>query len=148
MGLYRLVYCSAAADNLTLEDVKDISRKASLNNAKRAISGALLFCEGKFLQTLEGGIHEINHTLSRIMQDPRHHDVKIIEFKRISKRTFRGWDMSLAFFATAREFQAEYGKYSATRDFDPLALEAESCVELLFELIEKHRRNPLTMSAA
>lgn len=148
MGLYRLVYCSIAADTLSLDDVKEISRKASLNNAKRAISGALLFCEGKFLQTLEGGLHEVNYTLARIMQDARHCDIKLIEFKRIAKRTFRGWDMSLVFFATAREFQAEHSKYSATREFDPLALEPDSCVELLRELTEKHHRNPLTMSAA
>ncbi|MFN3427974.1 MAG: BLUF domain-containing protein [Candidatus Thermochlorobacter sp.] len=148
MGLYRLVYYSVASDTLSLEDVKEISRKASLNNAKRAISGALLFCEGKFLQTLEGGIHEVNYTLSRIMQDSRHKDIKLLEFKRIAKRAFRGWDMSLVFFATAREFQAEYSKYSAVREFDPLALEPESCVELLHELVEKNKRNPLTMSAA
>ncbi|MCS7012186.1 MAG: BLUF domain-containing protein [Chloroherpetonaceae bacterium] len=146
MSLYRLVYCSLASETLTLEDVKEISRKASLNNAKRAISGGLLYCESQFLQVLEGGLEEVNYTFSRIVRDERHHDIKLIEFGKIPKRLFRGWDMSLVFFATAREFQSEYSKFSATRDFNPLSLDGNACAELVFELLEKQRRNPLTLA--
>lgn len=148
MALHRLVYCSIASETLTLEDVKEISRKASLNNAKRAISGGLLYCESQFLQVLEGGLEEVNHTFSRIVRDERHYDLRLIEFGKIPKRRFRGWDMSLVFFATAREFQSEYSKYSAKREFDPLSLDGDACAELIFELLEKQHRNPLVLTSA
>lgn len=39
MQLYRLLYYSEAADNLTLQDVKSIAEKASIKNASLLISG-------------------------------------------------------------------------------------------------------------
>ena len=139
MQLYRLVYYSEVAENLTLQDVKSIAEKASIKNATLLISGALLYCEGKFLQVLEGGIRPVNKLFDTILQDKRHKNVNLIYFSRVSKREFEGWNMSLAFFPTSRDFFPEYIRYSGDSSFDPMSLDGEVCVEFLRRLIERKK---------
>jgi len=140
MQLYRLVYYSEAADNLTIQDVKSISAKASIKNASLLISGGLLYCESKFLQVLEGGIRPVNKLFETILQDTRHKNVNLIHFSRVNKREFEGWDMSLVFFPTSRDFYPEYIKYSGDDSFDPLSLDGDVCVAFLRGLLERHKR--------
>jgi hypothetical protein len=140
MQLYRLVYYSEAADNLTLQDVKSIAEKASIKNASLLISGGLLYCESKFLQILEGGIRPVNKLFETILQDRRHKNVNLIHFSRVSKREFEGWDMSLVFFPTSRDFYPEYIKYSGDDSFDPLSLDGDVCVQFLRGLLERQKR--------
>jgi hypothetical protein len=140
MQLYRLVYYSEAADNLTIQDVKSISAKASIKNASLLISGGLLYCESKFLQILEGGIRPVNKLFETILQDRRHKNVNLIHFSRVSKREFEGWDMSLVFFPTSRDFYPEYIKYSGDDSFDPLSLDGDVCVQFLRGLLERQKR--------
>ncbi|MCS6988049.1 MAG: BLUF domain-containing protein [Chloroherpetonaceae bacterium] len=139
MQLYRLVYYSEAIDGLSLQDVKSIAEKASVKNASLFISGGLLYCEGKFLQVLEGGIHPVNKLFATILQDKRHKNINLIEFARVKRRAFEGWEMSLVFFPTSRDFQPEYIKYSGDLSFDPLSLDGDSCVEFLRNLLERKR---------
>jgi len=140
MQLYRLIYFSEAADNLTIQDVKSIAEKASIKNASLLISGGLLYCESKFLQVLEGGIRPVNTLFGTILQDKRHKNINLIHFSRINKREFEGWQMSLAFFPTSRDFFPEYIKYSGDAYFDPLSLDGDSCVLLLRNLLERRRQ--------
>jgi hypothetical protein len=140
MQLYRLVYYSEAADNLTVQDVKSISAKASLKNESLLISGGLLYCESKFLQVLEGGIRPVNKLFETILQDTRHKNVNLIHFSRVNKREFEGWDMSFVFFPTSRDFYPEYIKYSGDDSFDPLSLDGDVCVAFLRGLLERHKR--------
>jgi hypothetical protein len=141
MQLYRLVYCSEASDDLMLPDIMEISRKASVKNRQQLLSGGLLFCEGKFLQVLEGGIESINTLYRKLFYDRRHVNISLIGFSKISKRRFDGWEMSLIFFASSKEFQGEYQKYSASDVFDPLYIEPESAVDLLKELLTKKQND-------
>lgn len=139
MQLYRLIYYSEAADNLTIQDVKSISAKASLKNKSLLVSGGLLYCESKFLQILEGGISPVNKLFDTILRDPRHKNMSLIEFTRIKQREFEGWDMSLVFFPTSRDFHPEYIKYSGDDSFDPLSLDADACVALLKSLLKRQK---------
>lgn len=141
MQLYRLVYYSEAADGLSLQDVKSIAEKASVKNASLLVSGGLLYCEGKFLQVLEGGIRPVNQLFATILQDHRHKNISLIEFSRIRKRAFEGWEMTLFFFPTSRDFQPEYIKYSGDVAFDPLSLDGDACVELLRALLERKKKS-------
>jgi hypothetical protein len=140
MQLYRLVYYSEAADNLTIHDVKSISAKAGIKNKSLLISGGLLYCDGKFLQVLEGSIRPVNKLFETILHDPRHKNVNLIEFSRVKKREFEGWEMSLVFFPTARDFYPEYIKYSGDDSFDPMSLDGDVCVTLLRGLLERQKR--------
>ncbi len=139
MQLYRLVYYSEAAPELGLDDVAHIAEKSSKNNQRRCLTGSLLYCEGKFLQALEGGIRQINNLYRKIMIDPRHINVSLIEFSPIQKRAFETWDMSLVFFPSSQEFLEEYIKYSHVTEFDPMYLSGSACTELLKDLLQKRR---------
>lgn len=140
MQLYRLIYYSEAADNLTVQDVKSISAKASLKNESLLVSGGLLYCESKFLQVLEGGLSPVNKLFATILRDPRHKNVTLIDFTRIKHREFEGWEMSLVFFPTSRDFYPEYIKYSGGDSFDPLSLDGDVCVAFLHGLLARHKR--------
>jgi hypothetical protein len=120
--------------------VKSIAEKASIKNASLLISGGLLYCESKFLQILEGGIRPVNKLFETILQDRRHKNVNLIHFSRVSKREFEGWDMSLVFFPTSRDFYPEYIKYSGDDSFDPLSLDGDICVQFLRGLLERQKR--------
>ncbi len=140
MQLYRLVYYSEAADNLTIQDVKSIATKASIKNESLLVSGGLLYCESKFLQILEGSIRPVNKLFETILRDPRHKNVNLIEFSRVKKREFEGWEMSLVFFPTSRDFYPEYIKYSGDDSFDPMSLDGDICVAFLRGLLERQKR--------
>ncbi|MFN3560566.1 MAG: BLUF domain-containing protein [Chloroherpetonaceae bacterium] len=114
MQLYRLVYYSEAAENLTLQDVKSIATKASIKNESLLVSGGLLYCEGKFLQVLEGGLRPVNKLFETILRDPRHKNVNLIEFTRVKKREFEGWEMSLVFFRLRATFIPNTSNTAAT----------------------------------
>lgn len=139
MQLYRLVYYSEATDGLTIQDVQEISAKASLRNEAICISGGLLYCEGKFLQVLEGGLYPVNKLFAKILRDKRHKSVNLIEFSKIQKRAFEGWKMSLVFFPTSKDFQPEYIKYSHETDFNPMNLDGSASVEFLHDLLSKKK---------
>ncbi len=139
MQLYRLIYCSDAADNITVHDVRSIVEKASLKNTSLLISGGLLYCENKFLQILEGSIFTINKLFNSILRDPRHKNINLIDFTRIKQREFEGWKMSLIFFPTSRDFYPHYIKYSCIEHFEPLSLDGDVCVALLRSLLERQK---------
>jgi len=60
-----------------------------------AITGVLCVCQGGnvFLQALEGGRDAVNALYGRIVQDPRHRDVTLLDYAEIDERRFAGWRM-------------------------------------------------------
>ncbi|MCB0370966.1 MAG: BLUF domain-containing protein, partial [Bdellovibrionales bacterium] len=79
--VFHLVYLSHAKDNITYSDIQNILHSAIKNNQKKEISGLLIFREGFFLQLLEGAEPSVMETVSRVIQDRRHHHFQtIIEF--------------------------------------------------------------------
>ncbi|MDX2130200.1 MAG: BLUF domain-containing protein [Chloroherpetonaceae bacterium] len=141
MQLYRLVYYSEAAEGLTVQDVREIAAKASVKNRANALTGGLLYCEGKFLQILEGGLHPVNKLFQRILLDLRHKNVNLIDFSKVHKRAFSGWEMSLVFFPTSNEFLPEYLRYSHETTFDPMNLDGDACIEFMQDLFHKRKLN-------
>lgn len=91
--LYRLIYSSSMKAGTTKEAYIDILSKARKNNKRDNISGILAFGDGSFLQILEGNRRTIWNTFSRIMQDPRHREVQLIDFAATSQRMFGTWSM-------------------------------------------------------
>lgn len=52
--MYQLVYISAAALNFVESDLPALLDKSQRNNAKKQITGMLMYHEGQFFQILEG----------------------------------------------------------------------------------------------
>jgi hypothetical protein len=99
--LYTLSYFSRnAIDNQDIvelnHEIEAILATARRSNAQRDITGALLYSAGCFAQVLEGPLNEVEILFERIQLDPRHRDVKVLQFHPLEKRNFAGWSMAFA----------------------------------------------------
>lgn len=95
-NLHRLVYCSKARLDIVarmdtvLPEILSIAQK---RNAAVNVTGALLCCDGWFLQALEGPMVNVLETYGRIVRDPRHLTATVIEATPTRERLFSQWSM-------------------------------------------------------
>ena len=95
--IIRIIYVSKlSSDNLSSDDLTQILAVAQKNNAAANISGFLLFNYRHFLQALEGPSDAVTHIYEKIKQDPRHHDVMLIESRAVKQREFSHWRMGFS----------------------------------------------------
>lgn len=73
--------------------VARILAKSRSNNRKNDLVGVLYFGDGCFFQCLEGEEAAVDRLYAKILQDPRHKDLKIISRKAIEERSFGDWSM-------------------------------------------------------
>ena len=92
--MYELVYSSVARNNLELSDVYEILEKSNKINAVTEITGCLLYHKGQFTQILEGSEEKIQELYSRIEQDQRHFDLKLLYAGHKNERIFDNWTMA------------------------------------------------------
>lgn len=96
--LSRILYCSRNLTNVTPNlqalALGQIFQTARSNNAKKKVTGALLYSWGYFAQVLEGPIADIEQVFEKIQHDPRHSDVTILECAGIGARDFPEWSMA------------------------------------------------------
>ncbi len=63
------------------------------NNQALGITGALIYENSKFGQVIEGLEKDIEALWQKIQKDSRHKNVRLIESKTISERSFSKWTM-------------------------------------------------------
>ena len=133
--LVRLMYASRAAANLDNEEVAAILRKSRTTNAREGLTGALCLCNSGrlFIQVLEGGREAVSRRYNRIVADPRHTDVTLLQFEEIGERRFAGWSMGQV--NMARLNPALILKYSETSQLDPWSVPGHSTAAMFDEMI-------------
>lgn len=92
-----IVYLSTARRGMRDEELTDILRSSRRNNFEFGITGVLLYCQGTFIQVLEGhddGVDEVFFDL--ILHDDRHKNVIILIDESISERSFGDFEMGYA----------------------------------------------------
>lgn len=98
--LYRIVYCSRNTILGLSEDhaaqLETILAKSRENNARDGVTGALLYSEGCFAQTLEGPLDAVQQVFERIQCDHRHGEVTVLQAGPAESRLFGAWTMALA----------------------------------------------------
>lgn len=98
--LYRVVYCSrvrlSGPSAAIARELRDILATSRRNNSRADLSGALLFANNCFAQTLEGPRVAVEQCFERIQNDPRHSDVTVLEFGPAAAREFPKWSMGFA----------------------------------------------------
>ncbi|ACL57285.1 BLUF domain-containing protein [Methylobacterium nodulans] len=91
-SLIHLIYFSrallSAEAGARSRELAEIARQAQKRNEFSVITSFLIFEQGYFLQVLEGERTSIQDTFARIVNDRRHRDVQIIEWREIVKREF------------------------------------------------------------
>ena len=94
--VFRIVYVSTATAPLALDELKALERVASRNNAELGITGLLTYCDGKFMQFLEGEQSDVEEIFAKIVGDGRHHSIDVLRQGMIPCRQFTGWSMRYA----------------------------------------------------
>ena len=91
---YQIIYSSESATPMQSDDLEDILEQARDNNAEQGITGALVYCDGVFLQIIEGEFSTIQDLMSRISRDVRHETVTVLRHAEIQAPAFGKWDMA------------------------------------------------------
>jgi hypothetical protein len=104
-NIIELTYLSRATQAFSEEALIALLEHARTNNAKRNITGILLFDgESSFIQVLEGPKEEVEKLYEIIKSDPRHDEIYQLGSRDVSQRTFTHWQMG---FKNLRHYEAE-----------------------------------------
>jgi len=88
-----IVYMSTAVRPFTDEELKVLLLQSQVNNVKNNITGMLLYCEGSFVQVIEGEKEDLHRTYQKIQEDRRHKGIIEIAQGTIENRNFPKWSM-------------------------------------------------------
>ncbi len=100
MALHQLIYVSTAEHLLSDEEIKAILDSSVRHNRENGITGMLLYCQGSFLQILEGEAAAIDEVIGRIQQDRRHNGINILSRGEVAARDFAAWHMAFRGIST------------------------------------------------
>ncbi len=76
------------------DDLEEILEQARRSNAKKNITGALVYVDGVFLQILEGDREAVRELMEKISRDVRHETVTILKHGEIPAAVFSNWKMA------------------------------------------------------
>ncbi|WP_433223910.1 BLUF domain-containing protein [Dactylosporangium sp. CS-047395] len=91
-----VAYASAACSPLSGEELSGLLLQARRHNARRGVTGILLYHRQSFFQVLEGNGVRVNELYERICKDPRHTNVVKHIQEPIEQRMFGDWTMGFA----------------------------------------------------
>lgn len=80
-------------DYIAQNTFHDILNSSIKNNVKDGITGVLLFKSRVFIQLLEGPEDKVEATFQRIIQDPRHENIKLLAKQKVQDRLYGEWSM-------------------------------------------------------
>lgn len=91
--LIELTYVSEPAQAISFLGLMRLLYHSYANNQALGITGALIYENNKFGQVIEGAEKNIEALWQKIQKDIRHKNVRLIESKTISERSFSKWTM-------------------------------------------------------
>lgn len=132
MFLTRLIYASKISDGFNLDTVESIVHAAKESNQRMNVTGLLCFDRHFFLQCLEGSRTHVNLIYQRILNDKRHTDIVMLDYREISDRDFSNWSMG---YIPSTSLTAPINlRYSGGSEFNPHEMSGESAYRLMLEL--------------
>jgi Sensors of blue-light using FAD len=93
--MHSLVYVSSAVRLFSPEDLLDLLVGSRERNAKRGVTGMLLYKGGNVMQVLEGEDRTVRTLFNKITKDPRHCNLSVLIEEDRHERQFA--DHSMAF---------------------------------------------------
>lgn len=93
MAVLQIIYSSKACDSVDQSEVLDILRSSQIRNQQDGISGLLIYQPPRFVQMLEGPAAEAQALYERIMRDPRHTDIELIDRREVEHAAMPTWAM-------------------------------------------------------
>ncbi len=95
-AIWSMVYRSRAVTPLTDYELYELVQAAQARNEREAITGLMLYEDGRFYQWLEGPAENVARVMRSITQDRRHTEVEILSDRPAQRRQFGDWRMRLA----------------------------------------------------
>jgi hypothetical protein len=94
LSIFQLLYTSTARPGLAKAELEAILEAAQRNNAKRSLTGFLIFDGHHFIQLLEGTEHDVQNTYKKIAGDGRHTSVEPLLQDMKPTRSLSNWAMA------------------------------------------------------
>lgn len=91
--IFYLLYYGVESYPLSAADLEELLIQAREKNLSLDITGSLLYCEGTFIQLLEGPEDHVRSVFRSIEKDQRLLACKLIANDYIQQRYFSGWSM-------------------------------------------------------
>ncbi|MEN8261525.1 MAG: BLUF domain-containing protein, partial [Pseudomonadota bacterium] len=91
--MIRILYVSRAVRPMTNDELDELLETCRENNARKGVTGMLLYFDRIFIQIFEGEDAVVDALLRVIEEDPRHKGVTVLERTPITKRQFSNWSM-------------------------------------------------------
>lgn len=127
-------YTRCAIRGVTPAWVKEILLSCTTYDSASGISGALLFNERYFLQSMEGERSLLSNQIVKIAEDERQSGLTIVAFKAISVRMYTGW--TVAFAARNTQMDLLYFRYNVIGELDPVRMTSDMFDGLFSELCQ------------
>jgi hypothetical protein len=108
--MYQLLYTSKAVTPFKEDDIAKLLDIARLNNSKKLITGMLLYCNGNFIQLLEGNEQLVTELYEIIAKDPRHTEINKVFENQIERPQFPDWSMGYKFLSPQQLTNLEKGE--------------------------------------
>jgi hypothetical protein len=116
--LSQYLYISTAP-TLPREEVEAILATSARNNPAHGITGLLLFNGRNFLQLLEGEERALAALMERIIADPRHSGVSLLDRRSITSRACPDWAMKRVLIAESIESRRDMLEAELPAGLDP-----------------------------
>jgi hypothetical protein len=142
MFLFRLVFYSrnriTESGKSVAKEMRAILDASSRNNPPASLTGALIFNDQYFAQIMEGDRAAVTNRFCKIINDPRHSNLVIVEAKPIEQRMFTDW--SMAYAGHSDEIDRIYIRHSVTIGFNPRAMTPGSLTAFIADLVKSDAR--------
>ncbi|MEM8922729.1 MAG: BLUF domain-containing protein [Actinomycetota bacterium] len=89
----QLVYASSATRPFSEAELTELLEKARAKNESLGITGMLLYCDGCFIQAIEGDPEDVDRLYQRISRDRRHANPMLLYKGTQTERSFPTWTM-------------------------------------------------------
>ena len=96
MDLVLCIYCSAAAEDFTTDDLTRLLAQCREQNAEKGLTGMLVYSDRTFFQALEGERSVVEALLHKLGSDERHGRITKLILEPIEQRSFDQWTMGFA----------------------------------------------------
>ena len=113
--LHRLIYCSQSTRALSALDLTELLNASRERNGVLDVTGMLLYCEESFLQLVEGPKADVDTVWASIQRDPRHGQLRVLEYLGVDRRRFDDWSMGFAHLESRLLQQAVPGYVAPTK---------------------------------
>jgi len=92
--LNAIVYVSAAVQPVRRDDLSALLQRSRARNLAEQVTGLLVYCDGNFIQYLEGPPAPLARVYASIQQDALHHGLIELFNDPVATREFEGWSMA------------------------------------------------------